>query len=487
LVEFQDQKFALNIGDPKERITEMLNGDNYTFQGAEGSAREFYRYTSAGKFTPKFNVVGPVVCSKNEVEYVTPSEKDYLPGSTTQECYPASRMIEEAVKLVDDEIDFSKYDMDSDGFVDFVYVFFAGRGATTGGNSKTTIWPHAFTLTAGIGAPVELDGVKINRYCCSAETGSKGKLSGIGTFCHEFGHVLGLPDLYDTANNGQVSKCFTPGSYDCMDAGNYNNSEHTPATFSIYEQYALEWTKPVEITGSANITMIPLAARPFGYKVNTNRAKTEYFMLENRGPIANDYYLEGHGMLAWHIDFNLDAWTRNVPNNLADHQRIDIEEADASPDISSRAGDVFPGTAGVHEFQSFGRPGFCDWDYEGTGYEITEIIRHADGTISFKVTADEGNEMTEARIGTPVAEVVATSATTATLKWQPVDNADSYMVSVYDPSLFDGNLLKDYVEGYCFKSVGDATTTEITGLEPGKHYAAFVYALNEYNASRTPM
>lgn len=484
LVQFADQKFAPSLGDPNAIITDMLNGDNFTYQGAAGSARAFYSYTSAGQFTPKFNVVGPVTVSKNEKEYVTPSVPEMKPG-TQESVYPASRMIEEAVKLVDDQVDFAKYDSNSDGTVDFVYVFFAGRGATTGGNRDTTVWPHAFTLTSGIGAPVELDGVKIDRYCCSAEVGQNGKLSGIGTFCHEFGHVLGLPDLYDTSNNnGQASKCFTPGTYDCMDGGNYNNDEHSPATFSIYEQYALEWTRPVTITGAADLTLLPLAARSFGYKVNTSKAPTEYFLFENRAPVFNDRYLEGHGMIAWHIDFNLDAWTNNVPNNIASHQRIDIEEADGTEDRFSRDGDVFPGTAGVHEFFSAGVPSFADWDYNSTGYDISNIIRHPDGTVSFSVISEDGKTMAGTQIAMPVAEVKATSSSTATLAWQPVEGATGYMVSVYDPDHFDGVLIKDFVDGYCFRNVGEATSLTVEGLKPGKKYAAYVYAINDANASR---
>ncbi|MCM1474798.1 MAG: M6 family metalloprotease domain-containing protein [Muribaculaceae bacterium] len=483
LVEFQNVSFSKSIGDPREKIDEMLNGENYDFNGAQGSARNFYSYTSAGKFTPKFNVLGPVKCSKIESEYVTSSTPDFKPG-TDEAVYAPSRMIEEAIRGVDDQVDFSKYDTNGDGYVDFVYVFFAGRGATTGGNRDTTVWPHAFTLTSGLGAPVELDGVKIDRYCCSAELGSNGKLSGIGTFCHEFGHVLGLPDLYDTANNGTATKCFTPGVYDCMDGGNNNNNEHSPATFSLYEQYALEWTLPVTINGSADLTLLPLAARPFGYKIPTLNNDQEYFLLESRGPIFNDKYLPGHGMLAWHIDFVLDAWTRNIPNNTPSHQRIDIEEADNKQDANSRSGDVFPGNTGKHELQSYDSPALADWKNNSTGYEITQIARYPDGTVSFHVEADEGNEMAGTKLGKTQAEIVKATTSSARLQWAPVAGATGYMVSVYDLAKFDGVLITDYVDGFCFRNVGQDCNVEIVGLEPGKKYGAYVYALNDVNASR---
>ncbi|MDE5551900.1 MAG: M6 family metalloprotease domain-containing protein, partial [Muribaculaceae bacterium] len=327
IVNFEDTQFSQKSGDPNALITEMLNGDNFTYQNATGSANQYYRTISNGKFDPQFDVYGPINLSKPSVEYVTPQETPatnpdgyYIDPATGKQVqkYPASRAVEEAIMAIKDQVNFADYDSNGDGYVDFVYMFYAGKGATTGGGRYTTIWPHAFTLTSGLGAPIELNGVKIDRYACSAELGANNRLSGIGTFCHEFGHVLGLPDIYDTANNGSARANFTAGPFTCMDAGNYNNDEHTPPFFSSYEQYALEWMLPKTVTGGGHFTMLPLGARKFAYKFETSNPQ-EYFLMEARDKNSLDYYLPCHGLAVWHIDFNLDIWNKNTPNNNDNH------------------------------------------------------------------------------------------------------------------------------------------------------------------------
>ncbi|MDE6810914.1 MAG: M6 family metalloprotease domain-containing protein, partial [Muribaculaceae bacterium] len=379
LVNFKDIKFSSQWGDSKELINDMLNGENFNFQGATGSVNNYFRRVSSGQFNPIFDVVGPVNLSKNEIEYVTTNpddvqigpdgnpilDSDYKPTPV----YSPGRMVEEAVKALEGQIDFSQYDSDNDGLVDFVYLFFAGVSATTGGTQANNIWPHAFTLTSAIGAPVQVDGVAVNRYCTSSELGSSHSLAGIGTFCHEFAHVLGLPDFYDTANNnGRPSSCFTPGCYSSMDAGYYNNDEHTPPVYSSYEQYSLEWMKPAALSGTGTYTLLPIEARPFAYQVSSPSNPQEYFLLEARGNSYLDRYLKGHGLLVWHIDFDLKIWDSNKPNNEANHQHIDVVEADNNKTESTRDGDTFPGASGICEFTTGINPTFKDWKGEALGY-----------------------------------------------------------------------------------------------------------------------
>ena len=388
----------------------------------------------------------------------------------------------EACRLLDDEINFADYDANNDGIVDFVYVFHAGKGATTGGSTKTDIWPHAFTLTSAIGAPITLDGVSINRYATSCEVGNQSmQLAGVGMFCHEFSHVLGLPDLYDTANNGTATKVFSPGSFSNMDAGNYNNNLHTPPMFSSYEQYALEWMKPTELTGGGKFTLLPLTARPFAYKVNTRNTPTEYYLLEARAPYSWDEYLEGFGLLVWHIDYVARVWENNQVNTQAAHQYIDIVEADDVQTSTSRSGDTFPGSEGIHELYSNTSPAFVAWDRSGLGIELSYIQSYPDGTVSFVA---EGNNDMEAELASVSPRAFDVDGTSAKLYWPAVEGADGYMVSVFDMAASTDSYYGGYVKGWYFNDVRKANNAEVDGLEPGKNYGVMVYAYNDVNASR---
>ena len=495
LVEFKDAVFTQGKDDPKALISDMLNGENYNYQGATSSANHYFKTVSDGQFNPIFNVVGPVYLDKLEETYVVNDPNDtYIYEETGKPVtvYRPGRMVEEVVAILDDEVDFSKYDSNGDGYVDFIYFFHAGKGATTGGDRNKTIWPHAFTLNSAIGHPVEHDGVLINRYATSAEIGADGKLTGIGTFCHEFSHVLGFPDLYDTSsNNGTASKCFTPGSFDCLDAGNYNNNQKSPATYSVYERYALEWMKPVDLTGAGSFTMLPLEAYPFGYKVKSSK-DNEYFFLENRGRTYYDQYLDGHGLLVWHIDFDLDRWNANTPNNTKDHQMIDIIEADNDQNASTRNGDVFPGISGICEYTATVSPSFKDWSNKATGLELYKIRHNFDNTTEFIVTSADGKEMPGAAIDAPAPVLTGVAADAISIEWNAVKGAGKYFVSVFPASALTGMPLNysDYEEGYCFRLLSDieeedgVLSATLSGLRPNVNYAVMLYAAGDVNASR---
>lgn len=487
LADFQDVEFSASRQiDINTLVKDMLNGQNFTFQDATGSANAFFRYTSCGQFNPIFDVYGPVKMSQNEREYVTPSEKEtYVDPATgkTVEVYPAGKMIREAVLGIDAEVDFSKYDSNGDGCVDFVYVFFPGQGATTGGDRYSTIWPHAFTLEAALGSALELDGVKINRYATSSELGTNKKLSGIGTFCHEFSHVLGLPDLYDTANNGSANAVFTPGTFDTMDAGNYNNSEHTPPVFSAYERYAMEWMCPTTLTGGGNITLLPLTARNFAYKIPTRNADTEYYLLEARAPKDYDQYLECHGLAVWHIDYKKSIWDNNCPNNNARHRHIQLVEADYELSRGTRNGDLFPGAQGICEFNADMSPSFTDWADQSTGFDLSNIRLNPDGTVSMCV--NHSTDMPGLSLSAPTLRLTAASTSTLDFAWDAADGATGYMLSIYEADKHKpGEMISEFAEGYYFRDLGNVTHFTATGLTPGKAYCAIIYAYNALNAAR---
>ena len=469
-VNFSDKKFSFDA-DPHTAMVNMMTEIGYSDYGASGSAYDFYYASSAGKFLPKFDIYGPVTLSKPYSYYGADNAKDGVD-------YRAAEMIKEVIELLDDQIDYTQYDRNSDGYVDNVYVFYAGYGQADTGIEET-IWPHAFQLKYALGAPLTVDGVKVDKYATSNELNRDESFDGIGTFCHEFAHVLGLPDLYDTEYSG----AFTPGEYSAMDSGPYNGDGYVPPTFSSYERYALEWINPVLVDQPMTVNMAPLTRANIAYKVNASESNPmEYFLLENRQREVWDTYIPGHGMLVWHIDFDANKWFYNTVNNSATHQCIDIEEADNTATSQTRPGDTFPGTSSVFEFTSKSRPAFRNWKNEAIDYPITEISESVDGVISFKIKGG-GDETSPYYLPAPKVKVTAVDSESFKLEWDAVDVAEGYMLTVYAFEDSDGSELYGHVGDYLTKDIGDITSIEIEDLDSDTAYVIRLYAYNRYNMS----
>ena len=223
LVEFTNKQFSTSE-DPNAAFTALLNEPGYSVNGGTGSARDYYYENSHGVFEPVFDVFGPV---KMDTTYAYYGQND-MQGNDKR---PEEAIIEGCKKL-DADIDFSRYDNDGDGKVDLVFMYYAGKGEADGGASNT-IWPHQWELSSA-GKSLELDGKVIDSYACTNEvSGIDGKMCGIGTACHEFGHAMGLPDFYDTdyETNGQAAGLFF---FSAMDSGSYNNNGRTPPYFNFH-------------------------------------------------------------------------------------------------------------------------------------------------------------------------------------------------------------------------------------------------------------
>lgn len=369
LVEYQDVKFT--VDDPKQAFHDLLNKEGYDKNGSLGSAADYYRICSNNEFTPQFDVYGPVTLP-NKMSYY--GGNDYMGNDKAPE-----QMVIDACKLLDDEIDFTEYDRDGDGFVDNVYVFYAGKGEANSG-IKDTVWPHSWDILYGAGKTVKLDGVQLNHYACSNEMNGSNIMEGIGTFCHEFNHVLGFPDLYATT----YTNSFTPGTWTIMDQGSYNNDGHTPPYMTAYERYFLDWLEPTEIgLNETEDLELESISNHRAFIIRTNK-ENEYFILENRQKEGWDKYLLGHGMLIWHIDYNQSVWDRNVVNNTPTHQYVDIEEADNTRTTMSIPGDAFPGTKKVTSFTDTTSPSMKTWNNSPVNKPITNITEE-NGIIKFTI------------------------------------------------------------------------------------------------------
>ncbi|MCM1521768.1 MAG: M6 family metalloprotease domain-containing protein [Muribaculaceae bacterium] len=447
LVEYTDVK--MSVSDPHDYFTRMLNEEGFSSYGGTGSAKDFFLEVSGGKFDPDFDVFGPVTLPQNQAYY---GGNNY----SGDDQRPA-HMVRDACDLLDDQINFKDYDRDGDGIVDNVFVFYAGRGEASGG-SANTVWPHAWNVEYGIGYQPTYDGVKVSRYACSNEwEGSRP--DGVGTFVHEFSHVMGLPDLYATS----YTSSFTPGSWSCMDYGPYNNGGCTPPLYGAFERYALGWLEPKAISEPEMVTL-PAIGENVAAIIKTSKTN-EFFLLENRQKVSWDKYIPGHGMLVWHIDYNSSVWNQNVVNNTPSHQYVDIEEADGTQTEGSRAGDAFPGTARKTSFTDTTNPSMKTWAGQSLNKPLTDITE-TDGIITFAVSG-----------GTPVDVVVPAGLETITFdensftaSWETVPGL-SYIISVFTrPGAETQVSDRVYVEGYENLNIGKVSSYRVTGLQPEVTY-----------------
>ena len=273
---------------------------------------------------------------------------------------------------------------------------------------------------------------------------------GIGTFVHEFGHVLGFADHYNTQNAYATN---TPGSWDVMASGSYNGDQNCPATFNAFERHSLGWIDLTELNPATDtlISVPALTDKSFAYRVSVPNRDNEYFIIENRQQKSWDSYLPGHGLLVWHIDENQKLWDLNQPNNDTSHPCVDIVEADRRSTANGDGGDSFPGTNNVTSFS------FNGW-YDRNVFGLAYVDETVDSDVRFLLSG--GNY----KLDNPQVSVSDIRGRSVKVSWTEVKYAKSYNVS----------LLKDG------KQAISINTTDLeagfTGLEPLTEYTAVVQA-----------
>lgn len=384
LVEYNDCPFRYS--DYADVMENMINSDDYkgdsrtnfnegsSYVRCTGSIRDYFRDNSSGQFVPTFDVVGPVKVNRSQF---------YVNGAK----YAGQLMID-ACTAADSQVNFSDYDVDNDGVVDMIYFIFSGIGSYIQGNDSRLLWPHQSDISYS--RRVRKDGVFLGRYACSNELfGSKNwsVLEGIGTMCHEFSHVLGLPDLYDTGNLYD-DECVTPDSWSVMASGSDFNYGRTPCNYSLYERYALGFATPQVISEAGAFSMEALHSSNTGYRLNTAVSK-ESFFIENRQKVKWDSLLPGHGMLIFRVDStNNAAWENNCVNDNPDHPYYELLRAggvksDAYSISAATASDPFPGTRGVTTINNETSPNLKTWSGKLSNLGLRKI-KEVGGVITFE-------------------------------------------------------------------------------------------------------
>lgn len=458
LVNYKDKKMQ----HTQAEYNDYFNKAGYSDNNCTGSVRDYFLSQSYGKFSLDFDVMGPVTLSKN-LSYYGDNDSD---GNDKH----AAEMVAEAVKLAVSGIDLKKYDWDGDGYVDQVYVVYAGYGEHADAPANT-IWPHEFELSEaakyndGPGA-LTINGVTIDTYACSSELrGSSGnKMDGIGTACHEFSHCLAIPDMYDTSADGEN---FGMNVWDLMDYGSYNGEDgfgETPAPFTSYERMYCGWLTPVELTQPCNVNDMPaITKEPVAYLIRNANPKFpgEYYLLENHQQESWDTYAPAHGMLILHVDFNSDVWKQNTVNNVASHQRMTIIPADGKLSHYNTAGDTWPGTSKKTALTDSSNPAAKLYNLNSNGRKFMghpiENIAEKNGLISF--TFDGGKALPQ--LATPTAlPATQMTANGFTAQWQKVEGATSYEVQLTATGNNEGSIEESIMLDEDFKGFNNGKTQD---------------------------
>lgn len=415
LANFSDKSFQ--AGNSQAQMDSMMNAYHYTYNGATGSAAQYYSDQSNGAYRPHFDVVGPITLPKTVAYYGDNGRYgeggDVKLGDFVLHCCSIASKIE-GVNLAD-------YDADGDGEMDFVYIIYAGKGEADGG-AANTLWPASWDMASAIASGLSslntnanpssytFDGVKIGNFAYSGEqNGSTGARNGIGTPTHEFGHVLGLPDFYDTYYGSNSQK--TPGEWDVMDSGSYNNGGKTPPNMSPWEKAFMGWLTPVNLGNEgANLTLYANGSDQYvAYQINSSGIYQDYktpgecYYIENRQQTGWDAGVPGHGMLIWKVNYNQSFWVANEPNSSYDRDYTTANmNGVVSYTVVSATGNTKKIGSGADTFPGTGRK--TSWS--GISSRPLTEIAESNGIITCKYMG--GKEINEP---TRMEETVANSKT----------------------------------------------------------------------------
>lgn len=399
LAEFTNSKFK--SGHDLALYERIANDENYSGNNFRGSIKDYFKAQSHGLFELDFDVAG--ICQLQHT-YA------YYGKNSNDNDVRAGQMVAEACLWAHEHgTDFSKYDWDGDGEVDQVFVLYAGHGEASYDKDPDTVWPHMHYLSASdYGKSLSLDGVTVDTYACSSELNGDGNLDGIGTFCHEFSHCMGFPDLYDTSYAGW----FGMGDFDLMCSGSYNGDSKCPAGYSAYEKAECGWLTLKDMTNIEQETSIvgvqPMSADGDAYIIKNKGHKDEYYILENRQKTGWDSYLPASGLMITHVDYDADIWDWNMPNTSGkyedanentktnDHQRLTIFRAGNSSSDYGDSSDLYP-YRGNNSLTKTSSPAATLYNTNSNGSKymhvaIKDIAIASDGTASFTLSKDVQEE-----------------------------------------------------------------------------------------------
>lgn len=372
LAAYQDTTFTLP--NPRKSFQQFLNGEGHPQDYGHGenrnafSVQQYFKDMSFGKFTPQFDIYGPVTLP-HKLAYYGGTDADPDDEKFTE-------LITDACKLMDDSLDFSAYDANNDGYVDLVYVVYAGYGQNMNAKNET-MWPKAGTIYPSF----TVDGMKVYRSGISNEligneqSPKQKMISGIGLFCHEFSHCMGLPDFYPTEpsvrgdNQGMEA-------WSLMDDGEYTANGWCPTAYTAWEREAMGWMTIDDLTTAQQIELQTIDNEGKAYRIynDNDPSKKDYYIVQNIQAKRWNAGLKSNGLLMYHVNYEASAFTLSSksPNNVKGKPRMTVIPADGRLYSSYNGdrdkykeelkGDLFPGTKNVTELTDANNlPNYAPW------------------------------------------------------------------------------------------------------------------------------
>lgn len=413
MVEFTDVSFTFTSEDIDTLLNSKKMNKNVWINGvvakSQGSVAEYFDFCSGGKFRPQFDIYGTFKVN-NTAAYYSSRETTF---------------VRDACKAAEDYVDFSQYDQDGDGYVDLVYIMYAGYGGNWEGN-EGTIWPKT-VYTSGYFCIA--DGMKIHRAGMSNEINftpadiaevfnNEKPLVGIGTFAHEFCHTMGITDFYPNNSDWVNPNNYHPDWYDnqgmeewsLMDGGGNRQNTCLPTPLNAFERYLFGWIDDFQILDEpANITLTPLRDGGQAYKILGNN-ENEYWIIEAI-PSDNEWYFgfksyTGTGMTVTHINSSISRFSASTMVNgthgnpgltlvPADGRIIGFfNETESIEDYdASMLGDPFPGSQGVTRLTDW-------WSKDGTiDKPIYQIVQNNDYSVDFSFMYLRGDANGDGEVG----------------------------------------------------------------------------------------
>jgi immune inhibitor A len=395
------------------------------------SMREFYRINSHGRLILSGRVTPEWLTMPHSYAFYTNGQSGLDFGS-----YPrsAQKLAEDAMATAygafENNLSFFDNDGpdgvpssgDDDGYIDATIVIHPGQGAEVSpiGQEDNLLWSHEAGVSIYQDCPppsspnclpgMDLGGKRGFLYTMNGEYNYAPGDNANGTYLHEFGHTLGLADLYEFSACGNAIGNGL-GVFSLMSLGNYlpldppTAQGREPGNLDPWSRAFLGFEQPTVASGSGHYTLLPLTQGGGVLKVWKNgQPGTEYFLIENRFQESTDRGLPGAGLLVYHVDDTMIDNCRDCDNTSCSdppspHGRIEVVQADGllelhdgsatgDPffDAFGDSSDFFPGALNVTSWTQSTSPSSRDYLGADTGIRLTNIVTGANGAVSFDLS-----------------------------------------------------------------------------------------------------